>query len=67
MQPQHIKIAIVAAWLFGLGALASWVNLSSITGWTLLLAMALLPPFILLRLWRQPAQTMSQSIRDVLR
>lgn len=67
MQPQHMKIAIVVAWLFGLGALASWVNLSSISGWTLLLALALMPPFILMRLWRHPAQTMSQSIRDVLR
>ena len=67
MQPQHMKIAIVAAWLFGLGALASWVNLRSISGWTLLLTLALLPSLILMRLWRQPAQTMSQSIRDALR
>jgi len=67
MQPQHMKIAIVAAWLLGLGALAFWVNLSSITGWTLLLALALLPPLILMRLWRDPVQTMSQRIREGLR
>lgn len=67
MQPQQMKFAIVAAWLLGLGALAFWVNLSSITGWTLLLALALMPPLVLMRLWRQPVQTMSQRIREVLR
>ena len=41
MQPHHMKIAIIAAWLLGLGALAFGVNLRSISGWALLLALAL--------------------------
>ena len=61
-----MKIALVAAWLLGLAALAFLVNLSS-TGWTLLLALALLPPLIVTRLWHHPAHTMSQKIREVLR
>ena len=67
MQPHHMKIAIIAVWLLGLGALAYLVNLSSISGWTLLLAAGLLAPLVLIRMWRQPAKTMSESIREALR
>lgn len=67
MRPEHLKIAIAGAWLLGLAALAFLVNLSSIGGWTLLLGLGLLPPFILMRMWRQPAQTMSERIREGLR
>jgi hypothetical protein len=42
-------------------------NVSSASGWILVVGPGLLPPLMLLWLWRPPAQTISESIREVLR
>ena len=67
MQPKHMKTAVVGAWVLGLAAIALMVNVSSVGGWMLLVGLGVLPPFMLLRLWREPAQTTSESIRSALR
>ena len=67
MKPESIKALIVAGWVLGLGAIALSLNLTSVAGWTVLLGLGLLPPVILLRLWRQPEQTTSESIREAIR
>jgi hypothetical protein len=36
-------------------------------GWVLLVAFAVLPPLVVMRLWKEPVQTTSQSIQEVLR
>jgi hypothetical protein len=43
------------------------VDVTSVTAWITLVAVAVLPPIVLLRMWRAPAQTMSESIRNVLK
>ena len=57
----------VVAWIAGMGAIAWSTSLASSGGWTLLLAWALLPPFLLLVLRQQQEKTMSERIREALR
>ena len=67
MQFESIKALIVGAWVLGVGAIALSVNLTSTTGWSLLVGLGLLPPLILLRMWKQPEQTTSERIREAIR
>lgn len=67
MQPEHMNSAFVGAWAVGLGAVALAVDLSAIGGWVLLVGLALLPPLVLLRIRNSSAQSMSESIREVLK
>lgn len=67
MRFEYLKAAIVAAWIVGIGALAVFSNMTSIGGWILIAGLALLPPVVILRLWGPPAETISESIRDVKR
>jgi hypothetical protein len=66
MPRQHMKQAIVGVWVLGWTVMALFLNVRSATAWILLIIAGVLPPLVLLRLWRPPAQTMSESIRDVL-
>ena len=67
MQTEHIKWAIVGGWVLGLAAIAFSVNLSSVTGWVLVVGLGLVPPVILLRMWQQPPQTISESIQEAIK
>jgi hypothetical protein len=67
MELEHKKAAVVGGWVLGLGAIALSLNVSSLTGWLVIIALGVLPSLVLLRMWHQPVQTMSESIRDVLK
>ena len=67
MQPKHVKTSIVAGWVLILIAIAVTLNVGTTTGWLFLIGMGLLLPMLLFGLWRQPAQTMSERIREVLK
>jgi hypothetical protein len=67
MYRKHLKTAIVAGWILGLGAIASSMTLGSAGGWTLLLGWGLLPPLLLIRLRKQQELTISESIREAIR
>ena len=67
MQLEHVKTAIVGGWVLGLGTIAVSFGVGSATGWMLLLGLGLIPPVMLFRMWHQPAQSMSQSIHEVLK
>ena len=62
-----MKTAIVGGWVLGLGSTAVSLNVRSATGWILLVGLGLLPPLMLFRMWHQPAQTMSESISEMLK
>jgi hypothetical protein len=62
-----MKTAIIGAWLLGLGAIGVSVDVNSFSGRLLMVGLGVLPPMVLLRIWQQPAPTMSESIREVLR
>jgi hypothetical protein len=67
MQREYMKTAIVGAWMLAWGVMALSVDVSSASSWILFVGSGVLPPLLLLRLWRQPGQTMSESIHDVLK
>jgi hypothetical protein len=67
MQLEHVKTAIVGGWVFGLGGIAVSFGVGSVTGWILLVGLGLVPPLMLFRMWQQPAHTMSERIREVLK
>ena len=66
MQFEHVKTAILGGWVLALGATAASFGVGSVTGWMLLVGLGLVPPLMLFRMW-QPAQTISQSIHEVLK
>ena len=67
MKIESIQALIVGGWLLGLGAIGLSVNLTSAAGWSPLVGLGLLPPVIMLRMWKQPEQTISESIREAIR
>lgn len=67
MQTDQLKAAVIGMWILAVGVLAYISDPTSLAGWTVLAAVAATPPVVMMRLWRAPAQTVSESIREVLR
>jgi hypothetical protein len=67
MQLKYRKIAFAAVWVVAMCAVGIAANVTSLFGWTVLVCLALLPPIVMLRLWNDPAQSMSESIQKALR
>jgi hypothetical protein len=67
MQLQSIKLtgAALCVLAVSIGGMAG--NVDSLSGWTVLVGLALLPPLVLMWRWNNPYQTMSESIQEVLR
>ena len=66
MQPKYMKATISAVWVFLLCAVALYGDFT-FSAWALLLAFAVVPPLVVMRYWREPVQTTSQSIQKALR
>jgi len=66
MQPKYMKATISAVWVCALCAVALFGHFT-FSAWVLLVAFAVLPPLVVMRLWKDPVQTTSQSIQEVLR
>jgi hypothetical protein len=67
MHDKQMKTAVIGAWVLACGVSGLLLSVSTATGWALLVGSAVVPPLVLLQMWRPPAQTMSESIRDVLK
>lgn len=67
MQTDQLKAAVIGAWVLAVGVLVYISDPTSLAGWTVLAAVAATPLVVMIRLWRAPAQTVSESIREVLR
>jgi hypothetical protein len=67
MQTDHVKVASIVGWMLAIGILGSISGMTSLAGWTVLAAVLVIPPLVMMKLWRVPSQTMSESIREVLR
>ena len=67
MRLKYMKAIIAAVWVLAVCAagLAGHVTVSS--SWTVLVLCAVVPPLIMVRYWKQPPQSMSESIHEVLR
>ena|SRR2546426_12566404 len=66
MQLQSIKMIVSALWVLTALVIAITVDLSW-RGDIALAVLGLVPPLVILVWWKDPAQTMSESIRDAQR
>jgi hypothetical protein len=66
MELQRIKMSISAVWVVAVLGVAMAVGVSGV-GVAAAAAFGLLPPLALLLLWKDPAQTMSESINKARR
>ncbi|MBI4485398.1 MAG: hypothetical protein HY655_05250 [Acidobacteria bacterium] len=67
MQTDSVKRASIVGWLLAVGVLGYISGMTSLAGWIVLAVVAVIPPVVMMRLWRVPSQSMSESIREVLR
>jgi hypothetical protein len=67
MRTDYVKAALIAVWMLAVGVLGYVLGATSFVGWTVLAAMALTPPVVVMRLWNPPSQSMSECIREALR
>jgi hypothetical protein len=67
MNIDHVKAALMATWILTVGLLGYLLGATSFVGWTALAAITMTPPVLMMRLWRVPSPSMSESIREVLR
>lgn len=67
MKTDQLKAALIGTWILAVGVLAYISDPTSLAGWTVLAVVALTPPVVMMRLWRVPSQSTSESIREVLR
>ncbi len=67
MQTDQVKAALIGTWILVVGVLAYISDPTSLVGWSVLAAVAVTPPVIMMRLWREPAQSVSESIREAIR
>jgi hypothetical protein len=67
MQLVSIKAVVAMLWVLAVSLPGFAGNVSSSQSWTVLAAVALLPPLVMMCRWNEPRQTMSQSIQKALR
>ena len=67
MQSISIKITSAAMWMFAVGIAGVALNLNSRSSWAVLVGIAIVPPLVMMRLWKDPPKTMSESIQDARR
>jgi hypothetical protein len=66
MQLQRIKMIAAAGWVLAVTTIGLTVGVPGV-GAVAVAALAFLPPLALLVLWKEPAQTMSESISQARR
>jgi Flp pilus assembly protein TadB len=67
MHRVSIKAVIAMLWVVAVTIAGIVGNVNSPLLWTVLAAVALLPPVLIVRRWSEPRQSMSQSIQEALR
>ncbi len=67
MQRVSIKAVIAMLWVSAVSMAGIAGNVTSLSSWTVLAGVAVLPPLVMMRRWNDPRQSMSQSIQEALR
>jgi hypothetical protein len=67
MQLLSIKRLIALLWVSTVFVMGIAGNLDSFSNWTVLAGVAVVPPLLMMWLWNDPRQSMSQSIQEALR
>jgi len=67
MRLNSIKAMVTAVWVFVVCAGAIALNVGSLSGWTVIAALAIVPPLVMIWRWKDPPATMSEIIQDARR
>jgi hypothetical protein len=67
MTTNHTRQVVAAGWILILFAVGLLVQVRTVSGWAVIMLLAGSSLIILRVLWRDPAQTISQSIREARR
>ena len=66
MNLTYVKVTASALWIFAVGWAGAIANVST-SSWIVLAGCAVVPPLLVVRYWKYPDQTMSESIQRALR
>lgn len=67
MELTSIKAVIAMLWVSAVSILGIAGNVDSLSSWTVLAGVAVVPPLIMMWRWNDPRQTMSEAIQEALR
>ena len=67
MRLNSIKATVTALWVFAVYAAGIALHVGSLSGWTVITALAILPPLVMMWRWNDPPATMSEIIREARR
>jgi hypothetical protein len=67
MEPYYYKFAVAAAWVLVIGLAGMVSGVTTLPAMAALAAVTLVPPAVMLHLWNDPQQTLSESIHEVRR
>jgi hypothetical protein len=59
----NLRTGLMVAWSLAAGLVGYAAGVRSVSGVVVLLALACLPPLVLVRFWRLPPQSMSEAIQ----
>jgi hypothetical protein len=67
MPLEYTKAIFAISWILAVCAVGFTAGATSVSGWSALAVIAVLPPVVMLLLWNDPPQSMSESIREARR
>jgi hypothetical protein len=67
MQLLSIKVGVAILWVLAVCVAGIALNANSLSGWTVLAGVAVLPPIVMMWRWNDPPQSMSESIQEARR
>jgi hypothetical protein len=67
MRLNYAKATVAVLWVLAMCAIGVVASVTSVFGWTLVAALALLPPLIMSRLWNDASPSISESIHEAVR
>jgi hypothetical protein len=66
MQLESIKVRVAMLWVSTVCTAGIAGNVNSLSGWTVLAGLAILPPLVIMWRWNNPPRSMSESIQEAL-
>jgi hypothetical protein len=63
---ESLKATVPTVWVSAVGVASIADNLRSLSGWTVLSDLAVLPPLAMMWRWNNPHQSVSESIQEAL-
>jgi hypothetical protein len=67
MRLNSVKATVSAVWVSAVCAAGVAANVGSLSGWTVVTGLAILPPLVMMWRWNDPPATMSEIIQEARR